>query len=123
MKDIIIDKTQDTPGVAFLSDGKFTIEGRAFSEDPRKFFEPLINLCQELTIDTMNMEVKLDYLNTSSSKLMVDLLRTIDANTKIGIKEIKWYYEEDDEDILEAGQIIEESTLSTNFFFLEVAEA
>jgi hypothetical protein len=123
MKDLIINRTQDTPEVSFLMDGNFTIEGRAFSEDPRKFFEPIINWCQDLALDTLNFEVKLDYLNTSSSKLMVDLLKTIDANPKISNKEIKWYFEEDDEDILEAGQIIEETTYSTSFYFLEVAEA
>ena len=123
MKDLIIHRTQDTPEVSFLINGKFRIQGRAYSEDPRKFFEPLISWCQSVSIDKLDLEVKLDYLNTSSSKMMVDLLRTIDANTKISSKEIKWYFEEEDEDILETGQIIEETTLSTNFYFLEVAEA
>ena len=121
MRDIVIHRTQDTPGVLFLADGNFIIEGRAFSKDARKFFEPLINMCRKISIDTMNVEIKLDYLNTSSLKMMVDLLKTIDANSRIKKKEVKWYYEEDDEVILEIGQIIEELTLSTKFFFLEVA--
>jgi hypothetical protein len=122
MKDIIINRTEDTPQVSFLLNGKFCIQGRAYSEDPRKFFDPLILWCRELAIDKIDLEVKLDYVNTASSKMVVDLLRTIDANTRISQKEIKWYFEEDDEDILETGQIIEETTLATSFYFLEMAE-
>lgn len=99
------------------------MNGRAFNEDPRKFFDPLIEMCQSLSIDTLSFEVRLDYLNTSSSKMIVELIKTIDANTGIKIKDIKWFYEEDDEDILETGQIIEETTLTTNFYFFEVAAA
>ena len=121
MRDLIISRTKDTPEVAFHVNGKFKIQGRAFSEDPRKFFEPLIDWCRGIAVDKIDLEVRLDYLNTASSKMMVDLLKTIDANTKISSKDIKWYFEGDDEDILETGQIIEETTLTTNFYFLEVA--
>jgi hypothetical protein len=120
MEDYRIYATQDTPDVIFLTNGTFRIKGRSFCEDPRKFFEPLISWCQQLSISKLDIEVKLDYLNTSSSKMMVELVRTIDANTKIESKEVKWYFEEDDEDILEIGQILEETTLSTKFYFMEV---
>lgn len=123
MKDLIIHKTQDTPEVSFLADGHFTIEGRSFNEDPKKFFDPLISICQKLSIDTLHLEIKMDYLNTASSKMLVELLQTIDANTNIGRRVINWYYEEDDEDILETGQIIEETTFASNFYYYEVAAA
>jgi hypothetical protein len=123
MQDLVINRTTDTPNVTFMLNGIFKLEGRAFNEDPRKFFDPIISWCRNLSIDTLDFEVRLDYLNTASSKMMVELLKTIDANPKINNKEVKWYFEEDDEDILETGQIIEESTNSTSFFFFKVREA
>lgn len=122
MNDIRIDSTQSTPQVEFLENGKLKLAGRSFSEDPRKFWDPLISWCQQLSTKNMNLEVKLDYLNTSSTKFLSDIIRTIDANTNIENKEIKWYFEEDDDDMLEVGQIIEENTLTTRFYFHEVME-
>lgn len=121
MNELIIKGTTDTPEVHFSATGKLTLEGRAYNEDPRKFFEPLIQWCKQASIEKVEFEVKIDYMNTSSSKMLVELFKTIDANTHISEKEIKWYFDEDDEDILETGQIIEESTLSTRFYFLEAA--
>lgn len=122
MNNLVIDKSDCTPFVEFNENGQMKLEGRSFSEDPKKFFDPLINWCQQLHAKEMNLEVKLDYLNTSSTKFVNEIIRTIDANTNIENKEIKWYFEEDDDDMLEVGQIIEENTLSTKFYFHEVLE-
>ena len=51
---------------------------------------------------------------------MNEFIKLIDANPKIPTKTITWYYEEDDEDMLEIGQVLEENTLSTQFFFKEM---
>jgi hypothetical protein len=119
MEDLIIKSTRNTPQVEFLEDGSLKMEGKAFNEDPKSFFEPIINWCRGLDSEKMIFEVKLDYLNTSATKYMLEIIRTIDANSHINSKEIKWFFEEDDEEMLELGQIIEESTYKTNFFFLE----
>ena len=122
MENLIIDSTKSTPNVEFNNNGELSIKGRAYSEDPRKFFEPLLNWVRELDTDTVKVEIKLEYLNTSSTKMMNEFIKTIDANTKIHSKLVKWYFEEDDEDMLEAGQIFEENTFSTDFFFHGLAE-
>lgn len=122
MENLIRTSTKTTPNVEFFETGVLKMGGRSFSEDPKQFFEPLINWCQELTTDTMQFEIKLDYLNTSSTKFMSEVIRTIDANNNIQNKEIKWFFEEDDEDMLEVGQFIEESTHSTQFSFHQLME-
>ena len=122
MENLKIDRTKRTPNIEFHSDGKLSIIGRANSEDPRIFFEPLLNWVRKLETDSIDLEIRLDYLNTSSTKMLNEFIRTIDANSKINSKVIKWYFEEDDEDMLEAGQIFEENTFSTNFFFHELDE-
>lgn len=119
MSDLKIEGTKNTPIVDFSGDGNMIIEGRAFAEDPRSFFEPILAWCQSVALSKVNLKVKLEYLNTLSTKFMKDVIRTLDANSQVATKEISWYYEEDDEDMLEVGQFIEESTLSTRFYYLD----
>ena len=123
MEKLILNKTNNTPQVEFHNDGKMSIIGRAMNEDPRMFFTPLMKWVGDLTTDSVNLEVKLDYLNTSSTKMMNEFIKTIDANSKIRNKIINWYFEEDDEDMLEVGQILEENTFTTSFFFHQMAES
>lgn len=120
MEDLIINSTRNTPEVEFSGDGTMRMEGKAITEDPRKFFEPIIDWCRKIKTAKLDFSVKFEYLNTSASKFMLEIIRTLDANNNVKQKAIKWYYEEDDEDMLELGQIIEERTLKTNFFFHEM---
>lgn len=122
MKDLKINRTTDTPLVTFCNNGSLSVEGKAYNEDPMKFFMPLIEWCRDITIETVTFEIRLEYLNTASAKMMVEMIRTIDANSKIRKKEIQWYFEEDDEDMLETGQIIEESIFSIDFTYFKLAE-
>ncbi len=48
---------------------------------------------------------KLEYFNTSSSKCILDILRKLEKLHKTGKSVVvNWYYEEDDEDMMEAGE-------------------
>ena len=96
------------------------ITGRILSEDPVTFFAPLTDWARNLTSEYLNLEVKVDYMNTAAAKMMNDLIKTLDANSHVDNKVINWYYEEDDEDMMELGQIIEENTLNTSFFYHEM---
>lgn len=122
MENLLIDQTKSTPTVSFMTNGAMTIEGRSFSEDPKPFYEPLLSWCEQLTTKSINLVIRLNYLNTSATKYMSEIIKVIDANSNIEDKEIKWYFEEDDDDILEVGQIIEENTHTTKFYFFEIAE-
>ena len=123
MEQLFISKTTSSPNVDFKENGKLSIEGRSFIEDPQKFFSPLLQWVKDLSTETVNLEIRLDYLNTSSTKMMAEFIKTIDANSKISNKVINWYFEEDDEDMIEVGQIIEENTFFSKFFFHETVES
>jgi hypothetical protein len=123
MENIKIESTRNTPLVEFMESGSLKLVGKSFSEDPRKFWDPLISWCKLLSAENINLEVKLEYANTSSRKFLFEIIRTIDANSNIQNKEIKWYFEEDDDDMLEVGQIFEENTFTTNFYFHEIVSA
>ena len=51
------------------------------------------------------MNIQLEYFNTSSSKCLLDLFKKLENMSKAGREVvIEWHYEEDDEDMSEAGE-------------------
>ncbi|PWJ44691.1 DUF1987 domain-containing protein [Sediminitomix flava] len=97
--------TEDTPKIVLDKDnGVFEISGRSLPEDSAEFFQPVLDWIDEYR-QTSNTETrfmfKLEYFNTASSKLILDILsklEDIDGTT------IVWHFHEDDEDMEEAGE-------------------
>jgi hypothetical protein len=52
------------------------------------------------------VNIQLEYFNTSSSKCILDVFKKLEAINKGGQSSvvINWHYEEDDEDMSEAGE-------------------
>jgi hypothetical protein len=64
----------------------------------------------------------MEYFNTSSSKVVLDILKKIDQLSLIGKDvEINWYYEYDDPDLKEHGNMIK-SILKSQINLIEVEE-
>ena len=61
-----------------------------------KFFDPVINWVKNLKIETFKVDLKLEYLNTSSTKKILNLLVALDENVNIQDVTVNWYYEFDD---------------------------
>jgi hypothetical protein len=108
MEPIKIEGSPKTPTVNFEASGKIEIKGRSIPENSIEFYKPLIDwLDQYLTSPAKltNVNVQLVYFNTSSSKCILDVLKKLEAIYKAGNEVvINWHYEEDDEDMLEAGE-------------------
>jgi hypothetical protein len=109
MQDLIIEATIKTPEVRFIaSNGLLTLRGRSIPENSIDFFKPLHDWIDGYFLNPQEktcVEIKLEYFNTSSSKSMLDLFKKMEALNGIQTKiEINWFYEEDDEDMLEAGE-------------------
>lgn len=109
MVPLIVDKTQDTPGIILdPAHGIFEFTGTSMPENTNKFFEPVfkwiekyISSAHEETI----VNFKMDYFNTSSTKSLLDLMiefKKIAKNGKMLI--INWHVPQDDDDMLEAGK-------------------
>ncbi|PCJ81415.1 MAG: nuclear pore complex subunit [Bacteroidetes bacterium] len=105
MENIIITGTPKTPEVAFLADSRtMKLSGRSIPENSIDFFAPLIQWADGLcsTAGFVEVNIRLEYFNTSSSKCLMDLLKRIEASAADAC--VNWYYEEEDEDMLEAGE-------------------
>ncbi|NJK96263.1 MAG: DUF1987 domain-containing protein [Bacteroidales bacterium] len=90
--------------------GKGNFEGRSITENSIEFYRPVINwiqnnLINKKSIDKFFVDFQLEYFNTSSSKCILSILTNLENAYELGVDiKINWFYEKDDEDILEAGE-------------------
>jgi hypothetical protein len=123
MKNISLEPTTSTPAVKFNIDGRLLIEGRSLPENVTKFYSPLIEWAKKLKSEVVKMDLNLEYLNSASSKNLLEMLKALDDNNSIKVFIINWHYESDDEDALESGQIFEDLLLKAEFRYHEYSEA
>src|SRR5688572_10312649 len=105
MEILNLEGTADTPKI-ILDKGRsiFEISGRSLPEDSADFYKPVLEWIEAYTREpnpVTEFVFKLEYFNTSSSKLILDILSALEA---IGGMKIEWCYPEDDEDMEEAGK-------------------
>lgn len=109
MESIVIQPSPKTPTINFnASTGVLEIAGRSIPENSVEFYRPVLDWLD--TYNTSPAQVtefvfKLEYFNTSSSKCILDIFRKLE---KIAVKSsdvrIKWYFDQDDEDMQESGE-------------------
>ncbi len=110
MKNYFLEGTAKTPNMDFdAAAGIFEIKGRSIPENSVVFYQPLLNWLDVYVKSSENtctaLNISLEYFNTSSAKCLVEIFRRMEIlqNSAREI-EIKWYYEAEDQDILEAGR-------------------
>jgi len=126
MDPISIPGTPKTPTVNFSADsGIIEIKGRSIPENSIEFYKPLVDWLDAYastpSLQT-TVNIQLEYFNTSSSKCILDVFKKLENIFKSHNEVvINWYYEEDDEDMLEAGEDYQ-SILKIPFKMIEIEE-
>ncbi len=126
LEPINIEGTPKTPSVKFDAEkGVIEIKGRSIPENSIEFYKPLVDWLEKYAnepLDSTRVIVQLEYFNTSSSKCILDVFKKLESIHKSN-KEvlINWYYEEDDEDMLEAGEDYE-SIIRVPFKMIEIVD-
>lgn len=105
----IINATKCSPYVELDPNGKIILRGRSILEDTPAFYKPIMEWVNNATCKELTVEIQLEYMNTSSTKSLFNVLKAIKDNPMVGNVYVKWYYEEDDEDMFEIGQDFESS--------------
>lgn len=121
MTNLEIKGTADTPMVCCDTKGEVTLAGRSLPENPANFYYPILTWISDFTQSKICLIFKMEYLNTSSSKQLYELIKRVKANENIKEIEVKWYYEEGDTDSLETGEHFS-SELKIPFEYIEVIE-
>ncbi|HWZ21040.1 MAG TPA: DUF1987 domain-containing protein [Cytophagaceae bacterium] len=105
MQIIQLEGTEDTPKVLLdKAKGIMEISGRSLPEDAAEFYQPILNWLTEYAGQanpSTELVIKLEYFNTASSKLILDVLSKLE---EVKGSKVAWYYYEDDEDMQEAGE-------------------
>lgn len=126
MEKFTLDGTPKTPTINFdLGTGVLEIKGRSIPENSIEFYKPLVDNLEKYGLSpkpTTTVNVQLEYFNTSSSKCILDVFKKLEGIHKGGSSvTINWHYEEDDEDMLEAGEDYQ-AIISVPFKMVQVAE-
>jgi len=126
MKPISIHATFNTPAIKLNpQEGHFLLEGRSIPEDPGLFYEPILNWVDDYFDNPTSLThiiIKLEYVNSGSSKYLLEFFRIIDKNHQDGKHcKITWYYEEEDEAIQDLGEHYQ-NTIDVPFEFKIIKE-
>jgi hypothetical protein len=104
MNPLNVKGTDDTAAIILdKAQGQFEISGRSLPEDAAGFFKPVLEWFEAYKgapNPSTPLNIKLEYFNTASSKLILDILMKVEA---IPGAKIVWYHFADDEDMKEAG--------------------
>lgn len=110
----IIERDKKTPYVYFdPNNGKLEISGYCLPSNSLVFFQPLFIEVEKYLTDpqpSTELVFSLEYFNTSSSKIILQLLQRFETLQTMG-KQVSfiWYIDEDDYDMHDAGKTYEAS--------------
>lgn len=110
-----LESTKETPKIILDKEKEILeISGISVPEDVLKFYKPILYWLDEYILnpnEETNVVFKLEYFNTASSKLILDILFKFKSLKDKGNKVlIRWYHEEDDADMLLAAEMYAELT-------------
>ena len=106
MESIIIDGTKISPRINLnFEEGLIELEGRSLPEQAHDLYKPLLKWLEEYKINPKELTTvifNLEYINSSSNKYILQILKKIDELHKAGNKmDVTWFYDEEDDDLFE----------------------
>ena len=130
MKNLRIEETTGTfltPAINLnATTGECTVAGESFIENPQVFYEPIQQWSSSyiaVVKGAFVWDFRLLYLNSTSSKIMSNIFRTLKEYENEGGKvEINWHYPEDNDGLYEEGECFKlVSKLTINLIPYELA--
>ena len=122
---MIIREGLNTPYIKLDKENcKLTIIGKSYPEDASLFYTPLveeIETCKnDLSKSKIIIKIALEIMNSVSAKYIFHVIKNIYKSAKE--TEINWYYEADDDCMLEEGGYFKESFPNSDFKLIEVSD-
>ncbi len=126
MEKVFIEPTRTTPLVNFDPDeGILEMKGRSSPENSIEFYQKVLDNLDEYAFsggEQFTANIAFEYFNTSSSKCLFDVFKRLSKIEDSGKSiTINWYYEEGDDDMMEAGEDYSD-LLDLDFNFREIEE-
>jgi hypothetical protein len=96
MKNLEVKGTIKTPTIR-LTDSELVVEGRSYPENSVEIYKPIMNRLNEVEqFENFTIRLKLEYCNSSSSKVLSYIIKSIADKTKNEVQ-LYWIIDEDDE--------------------------
>ncbi|MBN1118601.1 MAG: DUF1987 domain-containing protein, partial [Bacteroidales bacterium] len=120
MENLKIESTKNSPEFDFKTNGEFNIHGRIITDNAVDTFKPVIEWIKGFDNEAVHFNIELDYINTTAAMQLFALLKLLDENLNIKEIIVQWFYESDDEDHLETGQLFESKLERVKFRFISI---
>jgi hypothetical protein len=110
MEKLVTEGGKKTPTIYFDPDKReLRFEGRSIPEDTISFYEPILKWIEKYVEserkDITDLHINLEYFNTSTSRYLFGILKTLESyHVRGNPVNIHWYYEKDDLEMLESGE-------------------
>jgi len=125
MENLHIEATKYTPEINLdAQKGFLSFSGKSYPENTFDFYQPTLEWIaayfEQENLEKTMLEMDIIYFNSSSSKLFFDLLDILEEAHESG-KEIivRWLYDAENENALEAGEDFKEDFESLDFSLIE----
>jgi len=117
MEKLIIEATVNSPRIVLNpEEKKFEFSGESRPENVRNFYLPVLEWLEKFSTHQSGLKERermpaldclfnFEYFNSTSAKYILDIFKSLNTLNSLGVElDIKWLYEEDDEDMLEVGE-------------------
>ncbi len=114
MENLKIEATKSTPDILFDKEKNILeIKGRSYPGSTKEFYSPVFswldNYFKQLTDKQVTVNLEIIYFNSTSSKVLMDFLSVLEDEINKGKNiSVNWFYEDDNDDMLEFGEELQE---------------
>jgi hypothetical protein len=125
MENLHIEATKYTPEITLDAEkGFLSFVGKSYPENTFDFYKPMLEWINsyfaEESVEKTVLEMDIIYFNSSSSKLFFDLFDVLEEAHEEGKEiSIRWLYDAENENALEAGEDFKEDFESLDFALIE----
>ena len=120
MQPLIIEQTRKSPKIE-LKNGILNFTGCSIHEDPWTFFTPVMEWIEEYIQNPQKetiVNIKFEYIDSASVKTFFEALKLLEKLAKRKMVVVNWYFDFNDPEILELGEILQ-SKINIEFKFIE----
>ncbi|MDG4553777.1 MAG: DUF1987 domain-containing protein [Candidatus Competibacter sp.] len=126
MDNLTIEATRSSPAIRFDAENRrLSIQGESYPENAAAFYGPVFAWLKAFLgglepAASVRVDLEVLYLNSSSTKVMLNFLDLLDQAAQAGTRiVVNWYYDPDNEAVLECGQDFGEELQSLSFVLVE----
>lgn len=123
MEDLYIARKRYTPEIRFKASGELSITGVSLLENSYENYSSAMSWLRKfgkLEPRPVTLDLKYIYVDTSSMRSVVDIIKLLNTFKDLGFKiQINWYFEKDDEDHFDVGEALKSIAL-VDFSLIEI---